>query len=272
MNSPDFVSFASEVAREAGALLLSYQERGVQTEYKGSFDVVTAADRASEKLVVERIRTRFPDHSIVAEEGSGSDLGSEHVWHVDPLDGTTNFAHGFPVYAVSIGLEQAGEPLAGVIYDPTRDELFAAEKGSGAYLNNRRIRVSGIADLSKGLFATGFPPAIRAKNPNVYNFHQFSVLTHGARRAGAAALDICSVACGRLEGFWEIGLKSWDVSAGRAILSEAGGRCTDMSGGPYASGDPDVLISNGAVHQQMIDLFAKVSRGQLDAPIPPLGG
>jgi len=268
----DYLTVASEIAREAGAVLLEYLQKNVAVEYKGAFDVVTAADRASEQLVVERLRNHFPQHTILGEEGFGVDNNSEYVWHIDPLDGTTNFAHGFPIFAVSIGLEKNGEGVVGVVYDPTRDEFFAAETGSGAYLNNRRIRVSSINEFENGLFATGFPPANRKSNRNVHNFYQFSVLTHGTRRAGSAALDICSVAAGRLEGFWEIGLKSWDVSAGVTILNEAGGRTTDMHGGAFLSGGPHVVVSNALVHDRMLEVFSLVEQGRPPAPPPPMQG
>ena len=269
MNSPDFVTFASETAREAGELLSHYLAKNVAVEYKGSFNVVTAADRASEKLVVDKIRTQFPSHSIVAEEGSGIDHGSEYVWHVDPLDGTTNFAHAYPWFCCSIGLEKNGEGVAAAVYDPNRDEMFTAEKGSGAYLNNRRMTVSPLDDLKDGLYATGFPPYNRLDNPNAWFFHQFSVLTHGCRRSGSAALDLCSVASGRIEGFWEMGLQSWDVAGGALIVAEAGGAVTDMLGGAYAADGPHHLASNGHVHQQMLDFLAKIRRGELEAPLPP---
>jgi len=264
----DYLTVASEAAREAGALLREYLQKNVAVEYKGAFDVVTAADRASEQMVVQRLRNHFPHHTILGEEGFGVDTGSEYVWHIDPLDGTTNFAHGFPIFAVSIGLEMNGEGVVGVVYDPTREEFFAAEAGSGAYLNNRRIHVSKIGDFENGLYATGFPPSNRKENRNVENFYQFSVLTHGTRRAGSAALDICSVAAGRLEGFWEIGLKSWDVSAGVTILNEAGGRTTDMQGGAFVSGGPHLVVSNGLVHDSMLEVFAQVAEGRPPAPPP----
>lgn len=269
MNSPDFVTFASDLAREAGELLAQYLAKKVAVEYKGSFNVVTAADRDSEKLVVEKIRRHFPSHSIVAEEGSGIDQGSEYVWHVDPLDGTTNFAHAYPWFCCSIGLEKNGEGICGAVYDPNRDEMYTAEKGSGAYLNNRRISVSPIEEMKDGLYATGFPPYNRLENPNAWFFHQFSVTTHGCRRAGSAALDLCSVAAGRLEGFWEMGLQSWDVSGGAVIVQEAGGKVSDMEGGPYASNAKHHLATNSRVHGQMIEFFAKIRRGELEAPLPP---
>ena len=270
MTNVDYLSAATEIAREAGQILRHFADRNVAVEYKGAFDVVTVADRTSEELVIRRLRERFPSHSIIGEEGGGVDNGSEYVWHVDPLDGTTNFAHGYPWFAVSIGLERNGEGIAGVVYNPITEELYAAEKGAGSYLNNRRISVSPIETLEKGLFATGFPASNRNENPNVYYFHQFSVLTHGCRRAGSAALDLCSVAAGRFEGFWEFGLKSWDVSAGLVLVTEAGGVFSDMRGDGYRSGDPDIFASNGKVHEETLRLFARIQRGDMAAPVPPI--
>ena len=268
MNNVDYVSTAIEIAKEAGETLRRFQEKGFQVEYKGDFDVVTAADRAAEEVVVTHLKSRFPNHSIVAEEGGGVDRGSEYVWHVDPLDGTTNFAHGLPQFAVSIGLEKNGESVAGVVYNPIYQELFAAERGGGAYLNNRRIRVSRIERFENGLYSTGFPPSSRTRSPNFFYFQQMAVATHGTRRIGSAALDICSVASGRLEGFWEIGLKSWDVAGGLPVLLEAGGRVSDMHGAGYRSGGPHVLVTNGLLHEPLLDMFARIRAGDLPAPLP----
>ncbi len=267
MTNTDFLPVASEIARDAGALLLKHLQR-VSVEYKGEYDIVTAADRAAEDLVVGRLKARFPSHSIVAEEGTGVDRGSEYVWYVDPLDGTTNFAHGVPVFAVSIGLEKNGERIVGVVYDPSREEFFTAEKGAGAYLNNRRIRVSTIPTTQAGLFASGFPAHMRNIDGNIHYFHQISALTHGGRRFGSAALDLCWVACGRLEGVWEFGLKSWDVSAGLAIIEEAGGRVTDMAGDRYRSGVGHMAATNGLVHDELLALFARISNGEMIAHTP----
>ena len=240
------------------------------TEYKGEFNLVTAADRAAEALIIERLRNRFPTHSIIAEEGGGSENDPDYVWHVDPLDGTTNFAHTFPAWATSIGLAYRGKPIAGVVYDPLREELFSAEKGSGAYLNNQRLRVSTAARMNEGLFATGFPSGRRHKEMNIHFFHQVSMASHGIRRAGSAALDLCSVASGRLEGFWEIGLSSWDVAAGLLIVEEAGGKYGDMQGGPYELGGVELLATNGLVHAELVELFKEVYQGRYRVPIVPL--
>ena len=191
---PSFLDTAVEIARESGALLANFFERKIGFELKGEYDLVTEADRASERLIVDRLSTHFPTHSIVAEEGGGIENSSEYCWYVDPLDGTTNFAHGFPVYNVTLGLERKGEMIAGVVYDPSRDELFAAEKGGGAHLNNRRIRVSATASLDDALVATGFPSRKRHQNVNVHFYYQLAMVSHGVRRAGAAAIDLAYVA------------------------------------------------------------------------------
>src|SRR5437667_2040225 len=187
----DFVPATAEIAREAGALLMDYFRQRVSIEYKGEADLVTEADRKSEVLIRERIRALWPGHDILGEEQGFVDTGSEYRWYVDPLDGTTNFAHGFPVFCVSMALEHKGQMVAGVIYDPTRDELFAAEEGSGAYLNQQRIHVSKTDNLAECLVATGFPSHKRHKNPNIFFYHQITLRTHGVRRAGSAALDLC---------------------------------------------------------------------------------
>ena len=269
MSTTDFIPFASELAHEAGAILMSHY-RKVQVEYKGSFDTVTAADRASEQWVIEQIRSHYPSHSIVAEEGGGIDQGSEFVWYIDPLDGTTNYAHGLPRFCVSIGLWAAGKGLVGVIYDPLNNDLYTAEKGSGAYLNSRRIQVSQENQLAKGLFATGFPSSIRNENPNFHYFHQVGMLSHGVRRTGSAALDLCSVACGNLEGFWEIGLKPWDVGAGLIILHEAGGTSCDFARGRYNPGDRALVATNGHVAEELLALFDEISSGNCRIPLVPL--
>ncbi len=263
-----YLETAVDIAREAGALLSTYFERRIAFELKGDFDLVTEADRASERLVVERLRSHFPSHSIVAEEGGGHEGSSGYRWYVDPLDGTTNFAHGYPVYNVTMGLELDGEMLVGVVFDPNRQEMFSAERGAGAYLNNRRIRVSAAKRLEDSLVSTGFPSRKRHLNVNIHFYHQMAMATHGVRRSGSAAIDLANVACGRLEAFWEFGLNPWDMAAGILLVTEAGGRCTDMKGGPHTLTGPHLLTDNGSVHQQILDLFGEIFRGQSRFPIP----
>jgi myo-inositol-1(or 4)-monophosphatase len=261
-NHGDFVPAIAEIAREAGALLMEYFHQHVKVEYKGDVDLVTVADRKSEELVRERIRARWPSHDVLGEEGGLTDQGSDYRWYVDPLDGTTNFAHGFPVFCVSLALEYKGKRIAGVVYDPTREELFAAEQGSGAYLNQQRIQVSKTANLSESLVATGFPSHKRHKNPNIFFYHQITLRTHGVRRAGSAALDLCSVAAGRFDGFWEFNLNPWDTAAGVLIVEEAGGKVSDFRGGPFQLNSRETLASNGIVHQALLGEFEQIFTGR----------
>ena len=258
----DFVPKMSEMAREAGALLMEYFRQHVAIEYKGDVDLVTVADRNAEALLRKRIRGQWPSHDILGEEEGLHDQGSEYRWYVDPLDGTTNFAHGFPVFCVSLGLEHKGQRIAGVIYDPTRNELFAAERGGGAYLNGERIRVSKTAKLAESLVATGFPSHKRHKNPNIYFYHQITLKTHGVRRAGSAALDLCCVACGRFDGFWEFNLNPWDTAAGVLLVEEAGGTVSDFQGGPFDISSRETLASNGIIHPSLINEFAAILEGR----------
>jgi myo-inositol-1(or 4)-monophosphatase len=252
-----YLASAVEIAREAGALIAQLSHRPHEIHYKRPSDIVTEVDRRSEELIVERLRSRFPRHAIVSEEGGGQKTDSDYCWYVDPLDGTTNFAHGFPVYCVSLGIAFRNEVIAGVVYDPTRDELFTAERGSGAYLNQQRIHVSKCAHLSESLVATGFPPFMRDHELNIQLYYRFTRLTHGVRRAGSAALDLCSVAAGRFEGFWELKLNSWDKAAGSLLVTEAGGRITDLTGGPFELLGREVFASNGLVHEQMMAVFSE---------------
>jgi myo-inositol-1(or 4)-monophosphatase len=265
-----FLESAVEIAHEAGSLLQYYFERHVRFELKGAFDLITEADRASEKLIVERIKALFPAHAIVAEEGGGHESGSEYRWYVDPLDGTTNFAHGYPVYNVTLAVEKAGERIAGVIFDPTRNEMFVCEKGSGAFLNGRRIRVSAAGKLDEALFSTGFPSRRRHLSVNIHFYHQLAMATHGVRRGGAAALDLAYVACGRLDGFWEFGLSPWDMAAGQLLVEEAGGICRDMNGFPHSLGSPHILADNGFIHEEVLALFAEIFRGEYRHRIPEI--
>jgi myo-inositol-1(or 4)-monophosphatase len=250
------------MAREAGSLLMEYFRQRVKIEYKGDVDLVTVADRKSEALILERIRSQFPSHDVMGEEGTRIETGSPYKWYVDPLDGTTNFAHGYPVFCVSLAVERLGKRVAGVIYDPTRDEMFGAEPGAGAWLNGETIHVSTTANLGECLVATGFPSHKRHKNPNIYFYHQITLRTHGVRRAGSAALDLCNVAAGRYDGFWEFNLNPWDTAAGVLIVQEAGGRVTDLSGGEFQIASRETLASNGLVHEALMHEFAEIFAGR----------
>jgi myo-inositol-1(or 4)-monophosphatase len=266
-----YLETAVDIAREAGALLATYFERRVAFELKGDFDLVTEADRASEKLVVERLRTYFPAHAIVAEEGGGHESGSDFRWYVDPLDGTTNFAHGFPFFNVTLGLEQAGELIAGVVYDPMRQEMFTAERGGGAYVNGKRIHVSACKRLSDSLASTGFPSRKRHQNINIHFYYQLAMASHGVRRTGSAALDLAYVAAGRLDFFWEFGLKPWDMAAGNLLVSEAGGRISDMRGDPHSViRSEHLLADNGALHDAVLAIFGEIFAGQPRVEMPKL--
>jgi myo-inositol-1(or 4)-monophosphatase len=255
----EYLDAAIEIAREAGAILQEGFDRPKKISYKGEVDLVTESDRRSEQLVVARLQRRFPDHGIVAEEGGGAEALARYCWHVDPLDGTTNFAHGYPCFAVSIGLAERGVPIAGAVFNPVSNELFAAARGEGAYRNDDRIRVSSVEKLATSLVATGFPTHQRKKSSNINYYWQFTLRSHGVRRDGAAALDLCSVACGRFDAFWEFGLKSWDTAAGIVIVEEAGGRVTDLAGQPYLLGGPSVVASNERVHQEVLEVAASIA-------------
>lgn len=256
------LNFAIRVAKDAGALLRGRLGTRIDIGHKGSIDLVTDVDLASEKLIREAISTYHPRHEILAEEGGLTESNSEYRWIVDPLDGTTNYAHGYPVFCVSIALEHKGEVVLGVVYDPTREELFTAERGGGAALNNRPIRVSKIDDLTQSILSTGFPYDIKtSKLTNLNHWANFAMNAQALRRDGAAALDLCYVACGRYDGFWELNLAPWDTAAGSLIVAEAGGRVTDFGGGTFSNYKPEVLASNGLIHDRMIDVL-KMGRGE----------
>jgi myo-inositol-1(or 4)-monophosphatase len=272
-----FAAPASAIALEAGALLRDYYSRGVTTEYKSDVDLVTEADRASEKLIVERLHALFPEHGVYGEEGTRSNIDREYRWYVDPLDGTTNFAHSFPVFCVSMGLErrtpslaasQDGELIAGIVYDPLRDELFTTERGKGAYLNGARIHVSRIADLAEALLATGFPSRKRHDNPNIHFYQEFTLRSHGVRRAGSAALDLAYTACGRVDAYWEFNLNPWDTSAGALLVLEAGGSVTTFDGGPFRLDSREVLATNSLLRDELLGFFEEMFAGHSLEPIP----
>lgn len=253
----DLLSFAMDVAREAGATLMRYFGRKFSVQLKGHINLVTEADIASEKLIASRVQARFPQHQMLGEEGYGLRGDSEYKWIVDPLDGTTNFAHGYPCFCVSIGLEHCGQILLGVVLNPILDELYHAVRGGGAFLNGKRIAVSDTDQLQDGLLSTGFPYDIRtSKENNLDNFALFAVNSRAIRRDGAAALDLCNVAAGRFDGFWELKLSPWDTAAGTIIVEEAGGQVSDFTGRAFDHYSGQIIASNGRVHSQMLQLLA----------------
>lgn len=268
---------ASAIAMEAGELLRGFYARGVATEYKTEVDLVTEADRTSEKLLLERLSAAFPDHGIFGEEGTRERLGAEFRWYVDPLDGTTNFAHGFPVFCVSLGLEhrppglqqdQDGQLVCAVLYDPMRDELFAAERGKGAFLNGRKLHVSQTTEVAQALLATGFPSRSRHQNPNIHFYHELTMRSHGVRRAGSAALDLAYVAAGRMDGYWEFRLNPWDTAAGVLLVQEAGGTVTGFDGAPFRLDSREVLATNGRLKDELLAMFADIFAGRQLTPLP----
>ena len=273
----EFAGPAAGIALEAGALIRDFYDRGVATEYKTDVDLVTVADRTSETLIVERLHAEFPGHGIYGEEGTRDRLDREYRWYVDPLDGTTNFAHGFPVFCVSLGLERRpaelpadkdGSLIAGVVYDPTRDELFVTEKGKGAYLNGKKMHVSRTDDLAESLLATGFPSRARHQNPNIHFYHEITLRSHGVRRAGSAALDLAYTACGRMDGYWEFNLNPWDTSAGALLVLESGGTVTTFDGSPFQLNSREVLATNGIIDKEVTALFQNMFAGRDLDPIP----
>lgn len=268
---PLWVGKASVIAREGGLRLREFLAAGVETEYKGDVDLVTVADRTVEALVRSRLGEAFPEHGIFGEEGTRDRLDNPWRWYVDPLDGTTNFAHSFPHFCVSMGLEYRpadtapdadGTMVVAVIYDPMRDELFAAQRGGGATLNGKPMHVSRTPQLAEALLATGFPSRKRHDNPNIHFYHEFTLRSHGVRRAGSAALDLAYVAAGRLDAFWEFNLNPWDTAAGVLLVEEAGGSVTGFAGGKFELNSRETLASNGLIHAELMALFADMFAGR----------
>lgn len=248
----DYLQFADQTAIKAGSLLLKKANKCNKVSFKGRINLVTEADLASERYIIKAIEEKFPAHSILAEEESARDKTSEFKWIIDPLDGTTNFAHGFPFYCVSIALEYKGEIVIGVVCDPQRKELFHAMIGGGSFLNGQKIRVTEETKLFKALLATGFPYDIgTSKEDNLKNFARFAKVARGIRRPGSAALDLCYLARGRIDGFWELKLSPWDTAAGKLIVEEAGGKITDFNGKKYSIYGKYIIASNGRIHNQM---------------------
>ena len=250
------LNFIVQVARDAGNVLVDRLGRALQVSNKGAIDLVTEADLASEKLIIERIRSHYPRHAILAEESgasedSGNPSAAEWKWIIDPLDGTTNYAHGYPCFCVSIGVERAGKLELGVVYDPMRNEMFAAERGQGATLNERPVRVSKVGDLGRAMLCTGFPYNVRERPDFARDFTNFTMHAQAVRRDGSAALDLAYIACGRFDGFWEDGLNPWDLAAGVLLIEEAGGRVTDFNGTTLDIYSAKVIASNGLIHDSM---------------------
>jgi myo-inositol-1(or 4)-monophosphatase len=256
----DFLAVAAEAARKAGGILKDNIHGAREITYKGDINLVTEMDTRSERAVVGILHESFPGHGIIAEEETTIRNESGYTWIIDPLDGTTNYAHGYPCFSVSIALKHEGDVITGVVYDPMRDELFTAQKGQGAFLNGKRIKVSTIDVLIKSLLATGFPydRKVSEKN-NLDYFHDLLMASQEVRRDGSAALDLCSVAAGRFDGFWELKLKPWDVAAGSLIVLEAGGRITDLSGSTFDIFSDEVLASNGIIHGQMVEILKRTA-------------
>jgi myo-inositol-1(or 4)-monophosphatase len=261
-----YYEVAVETALEAGKILRKEYACPPEIKYKGDVDLVTQADKLSEQAIVDRLSKYFPTHAIAAEEGLGSDHDAEYRWHVDPLDGTTNFAHGYPCFSVSIALAHRDKVIAGVVYNPIYEELFAAARGEGATLNGKKIFVSKVPSLATSLLCTGFPVHKRNASPNIHYYYDFTLRSHGVRRDGSAALDLASVAAGRFDGFWEFGLKRWDVAAGVILVEEAGGKITDFHGAPYQLGGPVVLATNGLIHEEMRVVALDLSRREPASP------
>lgn len=260
---------AIEIAQEAGKILIEEMSRPLDLHYKGGeVDLVTQADKRSEQMIVSRLNKHFPGHAIAAEEGTGQETSSEFRWHVDPLDGTTNFAHGYPCFCVSIALAQRDALLAAVVFNPFYNELFTAARGEGATFNGTKIRVSNNATLSTSLLCTGFPVRNRKASPNLQYYGDFTQLSHGVRRDGSAALDLACVAAGRFDGFWEFNLQKWDTAAGILLIEEAGGRVSDFDGKPYHLGGPVILATNGLIHEEMCAAAREISLRGPATPCP----
>ena len=248
-----YLAVATEAVLRAGRLQRERYASGVAVEYKGEIDLVTEVDRACEQTILETIRGRYPDHDIVTEETDLAKTGSRFVWFIDPLDGTVNFAHSYPFFSASVALVHDGEIVAGAVYDPIRDELFTAEQGGGAHVNGRPLKVSGAAALIESLLITGFPYDLHQRlEERLRFFNRVMGKARAVRRDGSAALDLCYVAAGRADGFWEEILKPWDMHAGRLILSEAGGRSTRLDGTPLGLGADGVVATNGRIHDELV--------------------
>lgn len=254
----DFKKTALKATLEAGDILRKNFGKRHKIDHKGEIDLITEVDLMSEQKIIKILKKEYSDHDILAEEGAGWDTKAEYRWIIDPLDGTTNYAHGFPCFSVSVALEKRGKVILGVVYDPLREEVFTAQKGKGAYLNKKRIVVSKTKMLSDALLATGFAYDVRENPENNLNFFSnFTLRAQGVRRAGSAALDLCYVASGRFDGFWEMKLKPWDMAAGDLMVRESGGKVTDFKGGSFSINLKEILATNGRIHGEMVNVLNK---------------
>ena len=264
--SPLFLVTAVEAVIRAGAVQMAHFGGDIRIGKKGAIDLVTEIDLQVEREFRAMIAERFPEHEVLGEEFSNAadrDTTPPHCWVFDPVDGTTNYAHGLPIFCSSLSLEIDGEPAVGAIYDPTRRELFTAQRGLGAWLNGAPLRVSPAETLIDSLLCTGFPYSVQHDDGDlVALFGEFLRVSRAVRRLGSAAIDLCYVAAGRFDGFWELELNPWDMSAGALIVAEAGGRVTDLAGGPFRSRGGSVVASNGRIHDQMVDRIGSSRRPQ----------
>lgn len=256
IKSEEFFSFAQKIAREAGAHQRKHIKSNLKVEFKGDINLVTEVDRHCEEIIVSQIAEKYPDHDIMAEEGTGDRKDSAYKWIIDPLDGTTNFAHSYPLFAVSIALEHNGQVVGGVVYDPMRDEMFRSFKGAGAFLNDEKISVSDVKTIDRAMVATGFAYNLRQTDDNNLNhFENVLMKAQAVRRDGVAAIDLCYVACGRYDAFWELNLFPWDTAAGMLIALEAGATVSKFDGSSYTVYEKDIVISNSLIHQELVDIL-----------------
>ncbi len=257
----EFLKEAIAVALKSGEMIRRHVGKAKDISFKGAADLVTDVDKRSEALIKSYLAKKFPTHQFLGEEGGGDRTGCAYRWVVDPIDGTTNFVHDLPYFSVSIALESDCKPVLGVVYDPVHNELFHAVKGGGAFLNKKSIKVSKVKELKQSLLCTGFAYELKdTRDSNVEHFVDFLLAAQAIRRLGSASLDMCYVACGRFDGYWEVGLKPWDTAAALIILKEAGGKATKFNGSPYSHYDQEILVSNGLLHKKMEDVLMRRRR------------
>lgn len=252
----DLLKFAIHCAKESGDIQKRYYEQNFAIHHKGDINLVTEVDYLCQERIIDIIKKEFPDDEIISEEKTNTYDNEKNRWIIDPLDGTTNYAHGYPFFCTSVAYENGGDIVAGVVYNPIFDELFYSKKGEGAYLNNNRLHVSKINALKDALLSTGFPyDLVTNKNNNINNFIKFLYAAQAIRRDGSAALNLCYLACGRFDGFWELRLNPWDVAAGFLVVSESGGKITNFEGSPFDIYRDNIVASNGLIHNAMLDVL-----------------